>query len=252
MDDFQSQRQLICDIGRRMYDRHFCAANEGNISIRLNDELVLCTPTLHCKGYMKPSDLCIVDMEGTQLHGERKRTSEVLLHLRIYRERPDVDSVVHCHPPHVTAFAIVGEPIPMSVLPEPEVFLGEVPTAPYVLPGTQEFADSIVPFVSKSSVIVLSNHGVVSYDLGLEKTYWLTEILDSYCRILINSRALGDLRRFTPNEAAELLDLRVRWGFSDPRSEMDLAAEDVGNHAVFRSTWQAAGLNQKAFKVKQL
>ncbi len=125
----------ICDIGQRIYNKGFAAGNDGNISYRLGENQVLCTPTFISKGFMKPDDLCIVDMEGKQLSGRKKRTSEVLLHLAIMKERPDVKSVVHCHPPHATAFAVAHEPIPQCVLPEVEVFLGDVPITKYETPA---------------------------------------------------------------------------------------------------------------------
>src|SRR5215510_805497 len=146
-------KEQICEIGRRLYNRGFAAANDGNITIRLNDKEILCTPTMVSKGFMKPEDLCKVDYNGKQLAGTRKRTSEVLLHLAVYKERPDVQSVVHCHPPHATAFAVAGEPIPKCVLPEVEVFLGIVPMAVYAMPGTQQFADTIVPFLKDCNTI---------------------------------------------------------------------------------------------------
>lgn len=231
-----------------MYQRQFCAANEGNISVRLDEERVLCTPTLRCKGFLNPADLCVVDLAGNQLAGELQKTSEILLHLQIYRQRQDIIGVVHCHPPHVTAFAITGEPIPMGLLPEPEVFLGEVPTAPYVLPGTQAFADSILQFVQKTNAIVLANHGVVSYASGLERAYWLTEILDSYCRILINSRALGVPKYFDGTQMRELLDLKERWGFADPRTTSKCPDDQLGNYPTFRSDWAASNVSPDAFK----
>ena len=114
------------------------------------------------KGFLKPDDICKVDYEGKQLAGTRKRTSEVLLHLAVYKNRPDVHAVVHCHPPHATAFAVAHEPIPKCVLPEVEVFLGEVPIAKYETPGDQKFADTIVPYVKDCNTIILANHGTVS------------------------------------------------------------------------------------------
>ena len=120
-------KEEICDIGRRIYAKGFAAGNDGNITFRLGENEVLCTPTMICKGFMKPDDMCTVDMEGKQLSGRRKRTSEVMLHLAIMKARPDIKSVVHCHPPHATAFAVAREPIPQCVLPEVEVFLGDVP-----------------------------------------------------------------------------------------------------------------------------
>ena len=124
MHDVHELKQAICEIGDRIYKRGFAAANDGNITVRLNEAEVLCTPTMCCKGFLKPEDICVVDMDGNQLAGRKKRSSEVLLHLEIMKARPDVQSVVHCHPPHATAFAIAREPIPQAVLPEVEVFLG--------------------------------------------------------------------------------------------------------------------------------
>ena len=120
-------KEQICEIGRRVYNKGFAAANDGNISIRVGENEVLCSPTMICKGFMKPEDICAVDLYGNQIAGTRKRTSEVLLHLAIMRARPDVKAVVHCHPPHATAFGVAREPIPQCVLPEVEVFLGEMP-----------------------------------------------------------------------------------------------------------------------------
>ena len=130
-------KQDICEIGRRIYNRGFAAANDGNISVRISDNEVLCTPTLHCKGFLKPEDIATVDMQGNQIAGRKKRSSEALLHLEIYRQRTEIKSVVHCHPPHATAFAIAREAIPQCVLPEVEVFLGDVPITKYETPGGQ-------------------------------------------------------------------------------------------------------------------
>ena len=184
-------KQEICEIGDRLYQKGFAAANDGNISYRLSDREVVCTPTMISKGFMKPDDLCIVDMEGKQISGRRKRTSEVKLHLAIMKERPDIRAVVHCHPPHATAFGIAREPIPLCVLPEVEIFIGEVPITKYAIPGGQEFADTILPFVKKANVIILANHGTVSFGESVEQAYWWTEILDAYCRMLMLARGLG-------------------------------------------------------------
>ncbi|MEL7496784.1 MAG: class II aldolase/adducin family protein [Planctomycetota bacterium] len=245
-DEDELKRQL-CDIGKRIYDKGFAAANEGNLSVRLDKNHVLCTPTLHCKGFMTPEDICTVDMQGTQVAGKRKRTSEVMLHLEIYQKRPDVDSVVHCHPPHATAFAVAREPIPTCVLPEPDIFLGEVPIAPYETPGGKGFAETILPFVDQTSIIVLANHGTVSYEAGLEKAYWLTEILDAYCRILMLARQLGNVEYVSPEKGRELLQMRLDWGFADSRDVSKDAKKPIIDFALFKEFWAAANLEQKAF-----
>lgn len=238
----------ICDIGRRIYNKGFAAGNDGNISFRLGPNEVLCTPTQICKGFMKPSDLCIVDMEGNQLAGHRKRSSEVLLHLTIMKERPDIKSVVHCHPPHATAFAVAREPIPQCVLPEVEVFLGDVPITRYETPGGQKFADTVKPFVQKSSVVILANHGTVSFGESIEKAYWWTEILDAYCRILMLAKDLGRVTYLTKGETQELLDLKKQWGFKDPRLTDELADCDICANDVFRESWGQSGVDRKAFE----
>ena len=216
MNEFKLKEQM-CEIGRRIYAKGFAAANDGNITIRIGENEVLCTPTMVSKGFLKPEDICKVDMTGKQLAGTRKRTSEVLLHLAIYRERPDVKSVVHCHPPYATAFAVAREPIPKCVLPEVEVFLGEVPIADYETPGTQKFAETIVPFVKDCNTIILANHGTVTFGADVEKAYWNSEIIDAYCKILMLAKQLGRVNYFTDQQTRELLDLKKRLGYDDVR-----------------------------------
>ena len=152
-------KEQMCDIGRRIWHKGFCAGNEGNHSYRIGADRVLCTPTGISKGFLKPDDICTVDMEGKQVSGKRKRTSEILLHLAIYKERPDVRAVIHSHPPHATAFAVAHEPITKYILPEVEVFLGDVPITKYETPGGKQFAETVLPFVKKTNVIILANHG---------------------------------------------------------------------------------------------
>src|SRR4029077_10704990 len=184
MNEYKLKEQ-ICEIGRRLYNRGFAAANDGNITIRLNDREILCTPTMVSKGFMKPEDICKVDYNGKQLAGTRKRTSEVLLHLVVYKLNPSINAVVCFQRPHATAFAVAHEPIPKCVLPEVEVFLGEVPIAEYETPGNQKFADTIVPYLKDCNTILLANHGTVTFGPTLEKAYWNSEIIDAYCNILI-------------------------------------------------------------------
>ncbi len=240
-------KQDICDIGRRIYDRGFAAANDGNITVRIGENEVLCTPTMHCKGFLKPEDIATVDMQGNQTAGRKKRSSEALLHLEIYRQRSELKSVVHCHPPHATAFAVAREPIPQCILPEVEVFLGDVPITKYETPGGQAFADTIIPFVKKTNVIILANHGTVSFGENVERAYWWTEILDAYCRILILSKSLGGVRYLSEDHERELLDLKQKWGFTDPRLTPEYENCDICANSIFRDSWTQAGVQQNAF-----
>ena len=210
-------KEQMCEIGRRLYAKGFAAANDGNITIRLNDREVLCTPTMVSKGFLKPEDICKVDYEGKQLAGTKKRTSEVLLHLAVYKARPDVMGAVHCHPPHATAFAVAQEPIPKCVLPEVEVFLGEVPIAEYETPGTQKFADCVLPYVRDCNTIILANHGTITFGPDLEKAYFNTEIIDAYCKILILARQLGRINTFSEQQTSELMAFKKRLGYDDVR-----------------------------------
>ena len=210
-------KEQMCDIGRRIWQKGFCAGNEGNHSYRIGADRVLCTPTGISKGNLKPDDICTVDMEGKQVAGKRKRTSEILMHLAIYKARPDVKAVVHSHPPHATAFAIAGVELPTCIHPEAEVFLGAVKTAKYVTPGDTRLGESLLPYVKDSNTILLQNHGTVTFDVDLEGAYYKLEIVDAYARILLLAKQIGSIRPLDAGEMKELLDLKVRFGLDEPR-----------------------------------
>lgn len=218
-------KEQMAEIGRRIWLKGFCAGNEGNHSYRLSEDRVLCTPSLISKGNLKPDDMCVVDMDGKQISGKRKRTSEILLHLAIYKERSDVRAVIHSHPPHATAFAIAGIELPTCIHPEAEVFLGPVKTAKYVTPGDTRLGESIKPYIKDSNTILLGNHGVVCYGPDLEDAYYKLEIVDAYARILLLTKQLGSVRPLGSQEMTELLDLKTRFGMSDPRTAPGAAAE---------------------------
>ena len=247
MTNVHKMKQEICEIGRRIYSKGFAAANDGNITYRISENEVLCTPTMHSKGFLKPDDICTIDMTGKQISGRKKRSSEALLHLEIYRNREDVKSIVHCHPPHATAFAVAREPIPQCVLPEVEVFLGDIPITRYETPGGQEFADTIIPFVKKTNVIILANHGTVSFGEDVERAYWWTEILDAYCRILILAKSIGGVNYLSHDQSRELLDLKKQWGFADPRNTTEYKDCDICANDIFRDSWKDSGVQQRAF-----
>jgi L-fuculose-phosphate aldolase len=251
MPDAERFKQEICDIGKRLYKRGFAAANDGNITYRISDTEVLCTPTMHSKGFLKPEDIATIDMAGNQIAGAKPRSSEALLHLEIMKARPEIKSVVHCHPPHATAFAVAHEAIPSCVLPEVEVFLGNVPIAKYETPSTKAFAETILPFVRQANVIILANHGTVSYGDTVERAYWWTEILDAYCRILILAKQIGRVEYFTNEQGWELIELKKKWGWPDPRHASDYAGSDLFSDDVFREAWSECGVRTGAFGAPQ-
>ena len=245
MVDLDHIKEEICDIGRRIYQRGFAVANDGNISYRFDENRIVCTPTGISKGFMKPDDLCIVDMDANQIAGNRKMTSEIRQHITIMKHRCDVQSVVHCHPPHATAFGMVREAIPQYLMPEAEINLGEVPIAKYTIPGGQEFADAILPFVHQSNIIIQANHGTVSYGPTVEQAYFFVETLDAYCKILLLARTLGSVVYFTKEEAIDLLELKRKMGIKDPR--IDTENEVLRTNTFFGESWQESGVGQRAF-----
>ena len=216
-NEWELKRQ-ICDIGRRMYEKGYVAANDGNISVRMGGGKFLCTPTGVSKGYLKPADIAVVDAHGKQLSGEKPRTSEILLHLQIYAELPEIGAVCHAHPPHATAFAVAGMELPSNILPEVEIFIGQVPLAQYDTPGTQQFAETILPHLrNKANTILLANHGAVACDKDVEHAYFHLETLDMYCQILLLSKEIGQVRQIPGPKIRELLDIKKRLGMDDPR-----------------------------------
>lgn len=227
-------REEMCEVGRRLYAKGFAAANDGNISLRIGEDRVLCTPTRVSKGFMKPDDLCIVDMDGKQVSGKRKRSSEILLHLTIMKTRNDIKSCVHCHPPHATAFAVAHEPIPKCTMPEFEVFLGEVAITPYETPGGQAFADTVIPYVKDTDTILLANHGTITCGGDLMDAYFKTEIIDAYCRILLLTKQLGRVNYYSDAKAAELLKLKPGLGVRDVRNDRGLENCDLCGNSMFR------------------
>ncbi len=211
-------KRLICEVGRRMYQQGFVAANDGNISYRLGGGRYLCTPTGVSKGFLSPEDIAVVDDQGKQIGGTKPRTSEILLHLEIFHELPEINAVCHAHPPHATAFAVAGIDVPSCILPEVEIWIGKVPLAQYDTPGGKDFAETILPHLrNKANTILLANHGAVACDKDLEHAYFHLETLDMYCKILLLSKQIGQVRQISGPKVRELLDIKQRLGVPDPR-----------------------------------
>jgi L-fuculose-phosphate aldolase len=209
----------ICDVGQRLWQRAYVDGNGGNIAIRVADDLALCTPTLVSKGFMKPADLCLVDLDGQQKAGEKKRTSEILMHLEIMKRQPRAKATVHCHPPHATAYAVAGVEPPTCMIPEIEVFIGKVPIAPYRTPGTPEMGKLVADLVDKHNTVLMGNHGAVSWShLTVEDAYFKMEILEAYCRTIWVASQLGTpLKTMNPEQLKDLLNIKQNLGIPDPR-----------------------------------
>ncbi len=208
----------ICDIGRRLWQRAYVDGNGGNLGIKVAEDLVLCTPTLVSKGFMKPEDMCLVDLEGNQLAGVKKRTSEILMHLQIMKRQPRAVATCHCHPPYSTAFAVAGVPPPTCMIPEFEVF-ASVAIAPYRTPGTPEMGKLVADLTDKHNTILMANHGVVSWShVGLEDAYFKMEILEAYCRTVLVASQLGKPpNTMTGPQLQDLLKIKQNLGIPDPR-----------------------------------
>ncbi|HEV7927043.1 MAG TPA: class II aldolase/adducin family protein [Verrucomicrobiae bacterium] len=209
----------ICDIGRRLWGRAYVDGNGGNIAIRVAEGMALCTPTLVSKGFMKPEDMCLVDLDGNQLAGQKKRTSEILMHLQIMKRQARAVATVHCHPPHATAFAVAGVEPPTCMIPEIEVFIGKVPIAPYRTPGTPEMGKLVADLSDQHNTILMANHGVVSWShVSVEDAYFKMEIIEAYCRTVVVAAQLGTpLKTFSQTHLQDLLKIKQTLGIPDPR-----------------------------------
>ncbi|HEY3706806.1 MAG TPA: class II aldolase/adducin family protein [Terracidiphilus sp.] len=211
-------RAEIIAVGRKLWERKYVDGAGGNISARLNSEYVLCTPTMLSKGDLQPADICLTDLDGNILAGDRLRTSELLLHLEIYRSNPRARAVVHCHPPHATAFALTGTAPPNGYLSEFEFFIGPVAVAPYETPGTPAFAETIRPFIANHNTILLANHGVVCWSDTVTHAEWLAEILETYSTMYLLAQQVGrPLHPIPQAKMDELLAAKRRLGWPDAR-----------------------------------
>ena len=217
----QKIKEEICHVGHKLWARAYVDGNGGNISYRITDEAVICTPTLMSKGDLKPEDLCLVDLDGNQLAGKRARTSEILLHLEIYKTTDKARGVVHCHPPHATAYAITGRVPPSAIIPEFDVFVGAVALSPYETPGTKVFAETVAPYVKQYNTVMLANHGIVCWADTVTHAEWYVEVLETYCNTLLIAQQIGSpITKIPPKNVNDLLEIKQRLGLPDPRLEL--------------------------------
>jgi L-fuculose-phosphate aldolase len=214
----QHLKAQICDVGRRLWQRGFVEGNGGNLAIRVGRDLAICTPTLISKGAMRPEDMCLVDLRGNQLLGSRKCTSEILMHLQIMNRQPRAVATCHGHPPHATAFAVMGEAPPSRVLPEYELICS-VGLAPYATPGSAEVGRRVASLSDRHDTILMANHGVVAWSpSSLEEAYWRIEVVEMYCRTIAIARQLGrPIHTFNDSQMKALQNIKKRLGYLHSR-----------------------------------
>lgn len=214
-------KEEIVKVGQKLWMREYVDGNGGNISFRISRDYVLCTPTMCSKADLTPADISLVDLDNNRIMGSRAHTSEILLHLEIYKAVADARAVIHCHPPHATAYAITGLIPPGEIIPEQEVFIGPVATAAYETPGTKSFAETVLPFVRSHNTVLLENHGVVCWADTVTHAEWCVEVLDTYCRTLILASQLGrPIRRIPQDKISGLLAIKQRLGLPDARFDV--------------------------------
>ncbi len=209
-------RADIVEAGRRLYARAYIASNDGNISARLDDTRLITTPKSVCKGFMTPDMMVIVDYEGRKLSGARDASTELPMHLEIYRNRPDVNAVVHAHPPLATGFAVAGIPLTRAVLAEVITTLGSIPIAEYGTPSTKELPDAVRKYIKAHDGMLLANHGAVTCGTDVFSAYYKMETIEHFAKISLVARMLGGENLISRDEVERLQGLRGFYGIPSP------------------------------------
>jgi L-fuculose-phosphate aldolase len=211
-----SLRADIVEVGRRMYARGYTASNDGNISVRLDSGRLLMTPKSVCKGFMTPDMMCITDLEGRKLQGDRDPSSETLMHIEVYRQRPDVQAVVHAHPPTATGFAVAGIPLDRAVLAEVLTTLGSIPIAAYATPSTKELPEAVRKYIRAHDGMLLANHGALTVGADLFSASYKMETIEHFATISLVARMLGRENLLSREEVTRLQGLRGTYGIKAP------------------------------------
>ena len=231
-------RADIVEVGRRMYARGYTASNDGNISVRLDDRRLLMTPKSVCKGFMSPDMMCITDLEGRKLQGERDPSSEMLMHLEVYRQRPDVQAVVHAHPPTATGFAVAGIPLDRAVLAEVLTTLGSIPIAEYATPSTKELPEAVRKYIKAHDGMLLANHGALTVGGDLFGAYYKMETIEHFAKISLVARMLGRENLLSREEVTRLQELRGAYGIKAPAPICADPSTDLGPGTAGDATCQ--------------
>ena len=219
----QYRREIVL-FGRALHERGHVAAMDGNLSVRLDEQRILATPTSMCKGMMQPSDLVIVDIEGRRLAGRRDVSSEIAMHLLIYKRRPDVRGIVHAHPPTATGFAAAGMALNQPLVCEVVIGLGSIPLAKYGTPGTPELTDALEPLIPQYDAILMSNHGVVTYGADLHHAYMKMETVEHFAQIALVTHLLGRQQPLGSQDLEKLMLARSKYQGSKSAAPLPLAA----------------------------
>lgn len=249
LSDYEAKK-MICEIGRRIYNKNFVAANDGNITVKTGPNTIWATPTGVSKGFMTPDMLVKLDLNGKVLAGKRKPSSEIKMHLRVYQENPAVNSVVHAHPPVATSFAIAGIDLDQAVSPEAVVMLGKVPVAPYATPSTNEVPDSIAPYCKDYNAVLLANHGALTWGSDITEAYYRMESLEHYALMLMYSnRIINQVNELDCNQVSDLLELRSKFGIQSGGTPACKVSSGTASGAVPRAI-SGAALNKVSQAVK--
>lgn len=229
MSSERQHRKEIVYYGRMLHDRGFVAATDGNLSVRLADGCILVTPTSMSKGLMRSSDMVVVDMDGRRVAGRRNVSSEIGMHLLIYRLRPDINGIVHAHPTTATGFAACGVALTQPLVCEVVIGLGCIPLAEYGTPGTPELADALEPLVPQYDAILMKNHGVVTYGADLASAYMKMETVEHFARIALVSRLLGHEEPLNDQQVEKLIVARSKYEGVKSAAPMPLTVGNGGN-----------------------
>jgi L-fuculose-phosphate aldolase len=206
-------RETICEIGRMLYERGFVAGGDGNISARLADGTLLATPTMVCKGRMRPDMIVHCASDGSALPGQGRPSSELAMHLAVYRLRPDINAVVHAHPPMATGFAVAGLALDRALLSEVVLTLGCIPLTAYGTPSTNELVEGLLPYIPAHDALLLANHGAVAYGPHMETALSNMETIEHFAKISLVAHLLGGARQLPAEAVAKLVEVRERAGY---------------------------------------
>ncbi len=234
MPEFEAKK-MICEIGKRMYSRNYVAANDGNISVRVGKNTVICTPTGVSKGFMTPDMLVKINMKGEKISGKLNPSSEIKMHIRVYEENEEALAVTHAHPVIATSYAIAGIDLDLALLPEAVVLLGTVPIAPYATPGSKEVPDSIAPYCKNHNAVLLANHGALTWGKDIIEAFHRLESLEHYATMLMyTTRIIGEYNQLTCDQVNTLVDLRTKMGIS--AGGIPVCAVDNNKHQTTKNS----------------